>query len=239
MLVVILTYLYNMGKDKKTENTTKKQVNNETINTILLEDKNNIDDATTNAIKHVDSVAYADNLVEPSKSSKSIRKLNIKGNNENINSIEEEKTKEKVGKSKEIDDSKNDIIKEENVNSQEYKVVDTKQSHKTAIILTIAFLFIVLLFLLFSTIFALLNCSKTTIISGVSIKEIDVSGLTKEQALEKISVEFSKKTAQSITLKHNDFEQVVVPEQFEISFSLDEAVNMAYSKGRSRKYFSK
>lgn len=242
-----------MGKSKKNSNKPKKQVNAETVSDILLEDKNNISDAATDAMKNVDSVAYADNLVEPSKSSKSIRKLDIK---EKQKEEKEEKIENVDLKDDDIEelDSANEIVDDipkENDNSpisnenaliensnndKEYKVVNQKKSYKTAIILSIAFIVIVLLFLLFSTIFALITSNKPTIINGVSIKDIDVSNLTKEQALEKISNEFSKKSAQAITLKHNDFEQTILPEQFEVSFSLNDAINMAYCKGRSRKY---
>lgn len=242
-----------MGKSKKNSNKPKKQVNAETVSDILLEDKNNISDAATDAMKNVDSVAYADNLVEPSKSSKSIRKLDIK---EKEKEEKEEKIENVDLKDDDIEelDSANEIVDDipkENDNSpisnenaliensnndKEYKVVNQKKSYKTAIILSIALIVIVLLFLLFSTIFALITSSKPTIINGVSIKDIDVSNLTKEQALEKISNEFSKKSAQAITLKHNDFEQTILPEQFEVSFSLNDAINMAYCKGRSRKY---
>ena len=237
-----------MGKSKKNSNKPKKQVNTETVSDILLEDKNNISDAATDAMKNVDSVAYADNLVEPSKSSKSIRKLDIKEKEEKIENVDlKDDDIEELDSANEIVD---DILKEndnspisnENAliensnNDKEYKVVNQKKSYKTAIILSIALIVIVLLFLLFSTIFALITTNKPTIINGVSIKDIDVSNLTKEQALEKISNEFIKKSAQAITLKHNDFEQTILPEQFEVSFSLDDAINMAYSKGRSRKY---
>ena len=251
-----------MEKNKEKSNKPKKQVNTETVNDILLEDKNNINDAATNAMKNVDSVAYADNLVEPSSSSKSIRSLDIKeketedvdlkddGDTEKIVSIDEtvtilseEITNNSVSTEKDLKEVTNSSTsKEKNLieaNDKEYKVVDQKKSYKTAIILSIAFVIIVVLFLLFSTIFALLNFSKTTIISGISIKNIDVSGLTKEQASEKISSEFSKKASQTITLKHNNFEQTILPEQFEVSFSLNDAVNIAYTKGRSRKCFSK
>lgn len=269
-----------MGKNKKKSNKPKQQVNTETVNDILLEDKNNISDAATNAMKNVDSVAYADNLVESSSSSKSIRNLDIKekekekenvnvnlkddGDTEKIVSIDDtvtslskEITNNSVSTEKNLKDvtnssssTKKDLKKITNsstskekslieANDKEYKVVDQKKSYKTAIILSIAFVIIVVLFLLFSTIFALLNSTKTTIISGISIKDIDISGLTKEQASEKISSEFSKKTSQAITLKHNDFEQTILPEQFEVSFSLNDAVNIAYNKGRSRKCFSK
>ena len=240
-----------MGKSKKNSNKPKKQVNTETISDILLEDKNNISDAATDAMKNVDSVAYADNLVEPSKSSKSIRKLDIKEKEEKEEKIENvdlknDDTEELDSEDEIVDDipkeNDNSPISNENAliensnNDKEYKVVNQKKSYKTAIILSIALIVIVLLFLLFSTIFALITSSKPTIINGVSIKDIDVSNLTKEQALEKISNEFSKKSAQAITLKHNDFEQTILPEQFEVSFSLNDAINMAYCKGRSRKY---
>lgn len=240
-----------MGKSKKNSNKPKKQVNTETVSDILLEDKNNISDAATDAMKNVDSVAYADNLVEPSKSSKSIRKLYIKEKEEKEEKIENVDLKdddiEELDSANEIVDdipkeNDNSPISNENAliensnNDKEYKVVNQKKSYKTAIILSIALIVIVLLFLLFSTIFALITSNKPTIINGVSIKDIDVSNLTKEQALEKISNEFSKKSAQAITLKHNDFEQTILPEQFEVSFSLNDAINMAYCKGRSRKY---
>lgn len=242
-----------MGKSKKNSNKPKKQVNTETVSDILLEDKNNISDAATDAMKNVDSVAYADNLVEPSKSSKSIRKLDIKEKEkeekiENVD-LKDDDIEELDSANEIVDDipkeNDNSPISNENAliensnNDKEYKVVNQKKSYKTAIILSIALIVIVLLFLLFSTIFALITSSKPTIINGVSIKDIDVSNLTKEQALEKISNEFSKKSSQTITLKHNDFEQTILPEQFDVSFSLDDAVNMAYSKGRSRKCFSK
>lgn len=240
-----------MGKSKKNSNKPKKQVNTETVSDILLEDKNNISDAATDAMKNVNSVAYADNLVEPSKSSKSIRKLDIKEKEEKEEKIENVDLKdddiEELDSANEIVDdipkeNDNSPISNENAliensnNDKEYKVVNQKKSYKTAIILSIAFIVIVLLFLLFSTIFALITSNKPTIINRVSIKDIDVSNLTKEQALEKISNEFSKKSAQAITLKHNDFEQTILPEQFEVSFSLNDAINMAYCKGRSRKY---
>ena len=102
-----------------------------------------------------------------------------------------------------------------------------KKSHKTAIVVSLAFVFIVFLFFIFSTIFALVNYTKTTIISGVSVKNVDISGLSKEQALEKVSAEFSKKSSQSITLKYNDSEQTVILEQLGVSFDLENAINVA------------
>ncbi len=132
-----------------------------------------------------------------------------------------EEMKEDVAISSEShDDVEEDIsevmvekTEEPTTSSQEEKIVEasptSKKSYKTAIILSISFAVIVLLFLLFSTIFALVYGSKTTIIDGVHIKGIDVSSLTREQALEKVLQTFQNKLEQPITLKHNEYETTV------------------------------
>lgn len=88
---------------------------------------------------------------------------------------------------------------------EEIKKNTTTKSHKTLLIVSISLFILLLLFLLFSTIFALLNSSSSTIIRGVRIQDIDVSGLTKEQALEKVSSIFGEKLEQTVTLTHKDY----------------------------------
>ncbi len=200
-------------KEKKTKSIKESEelVENKSVTTIISEDKNKIEDATTEAKKTIDSVAYADNLVPPSKKSKSIRSLNIEDKKE---------------------EEKNDNI---------YTTISstTKKSHKTLLILSFSILAIFLLLLIFSTIFALITSHQTTIIHGMKIKDIDVSGLSKEEAITKVSSAFKEKLEKQITLKHNDYSIAVFPEQFDVSFEIEEAVNIAYNKGRTRKYFSK
>lgn len=155
---------------------------------------------------------------------------------EKIDSPEE--TIEHVSKDTEVVEEKpSPIVAEEGEN----KVEETnhKKSLKMWMILSVCLFFILLLFLLFSTVFALAYGPKSTIVQGVFIKDIDVSSLTKEQALEKVLTTFKEKLEQPITLIHNEYETTVFPEQFDVSFALEEAVDMAYAKGRSRKYFSK
>lgn len=145
---------------------------------------------------------------------------------------------EEISDSKEVVNKEvNSSSKEENNHSEEKP--EKKKSRKMWIILSICLFFIMLLFLLFSTVFALAYGTKSTIIQGVSIKDIDVSSLTKEEALEKVLSTFQEKLEQPITLTHNEYETTVFPEQFDVAFALEEAVNMAYAKGRSRKYLSK
>lgn len=155
----------------------------------------------------------------------------IKDDNSNASEIEE------VSDCKELDE-KIDSSSKEDSNHFEEKA-DKKNSRKMWIILSICLFFIMLLFLLFSTVFALVYGAKSTIIQGVSIKDIDVSSLTKQEALEKVLSTFQEKLEQPITLTHNEYETTVFSEQFDVAFALEEAVNMAYGKGRTRKYFSK
>ncbi len=168
---------------------------------------------------------------------------------ENQENEKKQKTKMKVAVTAQVDveekvekEAKQNKVKlEEIVNEKEIEKVSNvekvKKSHKTSLILTVTFFTIILLFLLLSTIFAFIVSKQSTIVHGVSINHIDVSGLTKEQALEKVSNALAEKLTQPITLKHNEYELTVFPEQFGVSFAVEESVNIAYDKGRSGNIF--
>lgn len=155
-----------------------------------------------------------------------------------------EKTSEKENENQiEIDDKLDKNLKEEekieennNKEVEENKKVSEKH-HKTFFIISLSILAITALFLVFSTIFAVFFSYNATIVNGVKIKDIDVSGLTKEEAIQKVSSAFDNKLKQSFTLKYNDYELEVFPEQFGISFAIEDAVNTAYSKGRGTNIF--
>lgn len=220
-------------KINSNENINEKE-QEKSVTTIVSEDKNNISDATEKAKKNVDSVAYADNLVPPND--KSIRSLNIDENKEdctleeyisNTQDILLEKTSgETLNTDKLIKEVKD--LEEGNNN---------KKSNKTFFIISFSILAFTILLLFFSTVFALVYSYNPTIVAGVKIKDIDVSGLTKEQAFEKVYSAFNSKLEQSFTLKYNEYELEVFPEQFGISFAVEDAVNTAYSKGRSSNIF--
>ena len=266
-----------MGKKQKNvdlANDDKKLEQEKSVTSIVSEDKNNITDATLEAKKNVDSVVYADNLVPPSKKSKSIRSLNIEdkdesSNDENVATNKEEEistdeaNQDDVANNdnidvinKDNDISKNTLIEDTPINDEHNVIKDeknkeennktieggneqiTKKSHKTLFIISSAILGIALLLFIFSTIFALITSYNDTIINGVKIKGIDVSGLSREAAFEKVSAAFKNKLSEPFTLKHNDeYELEVFPEQFGISFDLENAVNVAFSKGRNGNIF--
>ncbi len=103
---------------------------------------------------------------------------------------------------------------------------------KYAIIISVISFILIIAVIIFSTIFALINRSSNKIISGVSIKGIDVSGLTIEEAKQKLSDNILPNLEQEIALKHGDYTTSIIPKQIEANFRIDEAVNIAYSMGR-------
>ena len=162
--------------------------------------------------------------------------------NKELDSKETTKAENKQENNNKIENQeKSNNNNNDNKNNTDIPIVDTtikkKKSFKTPIIISISVTAIIILFLLFSTIFALINSNNTKIIKGVTIKDVDVSGLTKEEALVKVSDAFDKKLSESITLKHNEYSHTIVPSQFDVSFSLEDAVDIAYDTGRSGNIF--
>lgn len=187
--------------------------------------------------KQKKSTEKKEKLIE-NKNIATIDSLSIEDDDENIEQINEENDK----KNKEY---KKDFISniEEQIDNEE-KVETTilspsKKSHKTFWIVSLSILAILLLFFIFSTIFALITSSKSTIIHGIKIKDIDISGLDRQEAIEKVSEAFNEKLENQVTLTHNNYSITIFPEQFDVSFSIEEAINIAYEKGRNRKYISK
>lgn len=94
------------------------------------------------------------------------------------------------------------------------------------------FIFAILVGIL-STVFALINRDNETIFSGISVQGIDVSNLTIDEAKKKVSSIIGNHISEEISLQHNDFQTVILPEQFGVSFDVDSAVEQAYYIGKS------
>ena len=164
-----------------------------------------------------------------------------KSNNED-KSTKEETTEEvlDIESIEEIKDTETekDIKIEEHSASEdlEYKLAEqtlTKKSHTYVIIIAILSILCVIAIIVFCTIFALLNMNNSTIIQGVSIKGINVSGLTKEEALSKVQSETDNILNTNLVLNHNEFETTLLPSQFDAHFDVESAVNTAYDLGRN------
>ena len=82
------------------------------------------------------------------------------------------------------------------------KVIKTKKNHKF-VILAIVVSIILILALLFSTIFAFINSNSNTILGGISVRKISVEGLTEDEAIKVISDKLEYEKSKELSLKIN------------------------------------
>ena len=113
------------------------------------------------------------------------------------------------------------------------KDIEHQKKLKSFLLLLIPLFIFAILVGILSTVFALINRDNETIFSGISIQGIDVSNLTIDEAKRKVSSIIGNHISEEISLQHNDFQTVILPEQFGVSFDVDSAVEQAYSIGKS------
>ncbi len=168
--------------------------------------------------------------------------------NNNISSVENKTNDSKLDIIKE-NDSKQDSNTENVVNSKEvivnelnsnefepeqkYKAKNTESIKKITFCISLSLCIILGIFLLLSTIFALLNINNNKIISGIYINDINVSGLTKEEGKEAVSTAITNNLSLNIKIYDGDYETSFLAEQISATFDIDNAINYAYSIGRS------
>ncbi len=110
-------------------------------------------------------------------------------------------------------------------NSGAYKVIG----------IVFAILFIIVFAML--TAIAFYNSNSDKIISGIYIKNVNVSGLTKQEAIAKVNNELEKYMDDSLVLVHNEYRTEISLEQLEANFDVESAVNAAYSVGKTKNIF--
>lgn len=158
-----------------------------------------------------------------------------------------DKTNE-IRKNKEENSINNILITKNNnetSNGQEFKPVQNYQSNlpnvidvKTTMLGVLGifgilvFIAIIILIIAFG-IFTVYNANNDNIVSGVFIKNVDVSNLSKDEAKEKISSYINENLPENIALKHNDFETSIPLSSLNLSFDIDSAVDSAYSIGKN------
>ena len=155
--------------------------------------------------------------------------------NEELTKQEQAEVEKHITEKKE--ETSKGIHQKDSTSSDDETIEDTKKEKKSTShhrkIIAIIIAILVLIGLAFSTVFALINKGSDKIIEGVQIKEIDVSGLTREEAENKLKEVFSEQFKKEILLKHGEYETKLTPEQIELNFKVSEVVELAYSKGRT------
>lgn len=166
--------------------------------------------------------------------------LKIQENNDNTIILTENENKQ--NNNNEITNIENDEenLQENSLEKNSFKIINNYQNRNRSDVLTIfgilTFIFILIILITFIT-FTLINTKSQTIAHGISIKGIDISGLTKEEATQKISTYISSSIPQEIKLKHNDYETSLSTEQLSVYFNTNEAVEIAYEIGKNGNIF--
>ena len=94
---------------------------------------------------------------------------------------------------------------------------------------------LVLLFgvILIATFFSLLNIGSNNILNNVYINGIAVSSLSTEEARNKIQPILEEKLNTEITIKFENYETTILPEEIDFSYNLPSALEKAYGVGRT------
>lgn len=99
---------------------------------------------------------------------------------------------------------------------------------------TLIYVILVLILILgiFSTIFALMNATTSKIIGNVTINNIEVSGLSKDEAEDKFQKLINSMMEEQIILKHDEYEKIVTLKQMELEVDINDKVYKACTIGR-------
>lgn len=163
------------------------------------------------------TIEKEDNIVKEvtnSKNNSSLdEKINIK---KKYNEVEQTLAKENT--------SNNSTFRPSKVRNSSYSVGEL-----FGLFIIIFFILVLLIFIIFT----IYNMNNQNIVKGVSILGIDISGLSKEDATEKINNTILENIPSEIKLKHNDYETSIDTNSLEISIDVPSAVNSAYNIGRS------
>ncbi len=153
----------------------------------------------------------------------------------------DQKVKETSNQPKEQLEGKTQETKEEKkVQEKKYNRYEENLSknHNNKWVLALSILgIIILIAVLFSTMFALANMNNTTILDGVSVKGIELKGLTKEEATAKVTEQLTKELKENIVLTYQEYSTTTNGEQIEASYNIEQLINKAYSVGRAGNIF--
>ena len=160
---------------------------------------------------------------------------------EDTNTVKKESLPQKE---KTNEDKKSHSKEEKNIEKREFHPVENyhpendRHLHSKGIrIFGISILVFIILLSIAFFIFTFLNSKNENIISGVSIKGIDVSNLSVEEAKETLQNFINENLPENITLVHNDYETSIPLSALNVNFDIDSAVNQAYATGKSGNIF--
>ena len=181
------------------------------------------------------------------KKKNSLPKEKIDTEKKNSDAKEETNTVKKEAlpqEEKNNEDKKSHPKEEKNIEKREFHPVENyhpendRHLHSKGVrIFGISILVFIILLSIAFFIFTFLNSKNANIISGISIKGIDVSNLSVDEAKETLQNYINENLPENITLVHNEYETSIPLSSLNVSFDIDSAVNQAYETGKSGNIF--
>lgn len=113
----------------------------------------------------------------------------------------------------------------------------TKRSGNKWLVISLILAIIILIAVLFSTMFALANMNNTTILDGVSVKGINLKGLSKDEAIAKVTEQLTKELQTNVVLTYQEYSTTTNGEQIEANYEIEQSINKAYDIGRKGNIF--
>ena len=119
------------------------------------------------------------------------------------------------------------------------KIVELNSNNKHFKIKIIVIILVIVLIsgLGFSTGFALANVNSEEIQDNITILGIDVAGLTKDEAKEKVNNMLKDRLSTDVILKHNEETYTFVPSEIQFQYDINTVVDEAYAVGRNGNIF--
>ena len=127
----------------------------------------------------------------------------------------------------------NEKIKKENPYNDYEEVKKINARRKRNIFIIILIIFILVILAIFSTIFSLLNINNENIMTGVSVNNIDISGLSKDEAKAKVENVLDEKINKEIKVIYGEYESTINPKVIDAKFDTNKAIEDAYGIGRN------
>lgn len=142
------------------------------------------------------------------------------------------KWEELENKIENIERNKEEIHSENETIEYDTELKKENKNNKKKIIMISIISIVILIGIIFSTIFALINIKNNNIVSGVKIQGIDVSRLSKDEAISKLETIYNEKAKKDILLQYEEYSATINPELLEATYNIENAVDEAINIGK-------
>ena len=217
-------------QEEKKEIEPKSNVNEVKVRKVKKKASNN-----TKEIKQENTIETKEPIVEKKDDSNVLKEImksadEADKNGKNIKVKQEDKIKSKKEETNKPEEKKTGIVKRDSIELLEKEIKEKNNKKKFALLNIV--LFLVLIFI-FSTVFALINQNSNKIVKGIKIRDIDVSSLTKDEAISKVTEAIELEFMREADLYYTeDYKSSIKPVQIESEYNIEEAVENAYKYGR-------